>query len=355
MFLTGKIFGFTGAVIVVAVPVFLRADIPAKAPAFQEVYEIVRTNIPGLSQEELNRAAVSGLVSRLGGRVSLSRDGQGDNQSPDKLIVSTNIFEGEILLLRMREVAQGSEEAIRSLYDKFSATNKIKGVVLDLRYASGQDYDAAADVSSLFLRKAVPLFNSGDGMISSKPKPNPITVPVAVLVNKETSGSAEALAAALRHTGAGLILGSQTAGKAMMGKMFKLSNGQQLKIAVAPVELAGGGELNAAGIRPDISVEVSPDEEKVYYQDPFKTFPRAGLTASSIGTNNVSAASSTNRTSRRPRFNEAELVREKREGVTIDGEVPANREPELEKPTIHDPTLARALDLLKGLAVVRRS
>jgi hypothetical protein len=56
------------------------------------------------------------------------------------------------------------------------------------------------------------------------------------------------------------------------------------------------------------------------------------------------------------RFNEAELVREHREGRDRDtGETPRARAPEPERPVVSDPALARALDLLRGLAVVRQS
>ena len=65
-------------------------------------------------------------------------------------------------------------------------------------------------------------------------------------------------------------------------------------------------------------------------------------------------ASGTNRAVRRPRFNEAELVRERREGISeADMTALGSREPE--KPMVTDPALARALDLLKGLALVRQS
>ena len=64
--------------------------------------------------------------------------------------------------------------------------------------------------------------------------------------------------------------------------------------------------------------------------------------------------SGTNRATRR-RFNEAELVRERRDSLSLDEDVPSRKEAELERPVVHDPALARALDLLKGLAVVRES
>jgi hypothetical protein len=63
----------------------------------------------------------------------------------------------------------------------------------------------------------------------------------------------------------------------------------------------------------------------------------------------------TNRPGRRTRPNEADLVRARREGLSLDGDFPVGRDGEPEKPVIRDPTLARAVDLLKGLAIVRRT
>jgi hypothetical protein len=76
------------------------------------------------------------------------------------------------------------------------------------------------------------------------------------------------------------------------------------------------------------------------------------LAGSSPGLTN--SASGTNRPARRPRFNEAELVRERREGIS-EADMTASRERELDKPLVSDPVLARALDLLKGLALVRQA
>jgi len=58
---------------------------------------------------------------------------------------------------------------------------------------------------------------------------------------------------------------------------------------------------------------------------------------------------------RRPRFNEAELVRERRDGPVTDGDLAGATPAEQDKPVVHDPVLGRALDFLKGLAVVRQT
>ena len=69
------------------------------------------------------------------------------------------------------------------------------------------------------------------------------------------------------------------------------------------------------------------------------------LAATGLSVTNQGAG--TNHLARRPRFNEAELVRERREGVS-EADLTALRDRELEKPTVQDPALARALDLLRG-------
>ena len=175
-----------------------------------------------------------------------------------------------------------------------------------------------------------------------------------MVVNRETSGAAEALAALFRETGCGLILGARTAGQAMITKDFPLKNGERLRIATAQVRLGDGSALPATGVKPDITVEVSPEDERSYYADAFSSAGRTGLLAdTSLSLTNPPTG--TNRNSRRARFNEAELVRERREGISLDAD-PSNRpEAEAERPVVRDPALARALDLLKGLAVVRQS
>jgi len=49
----------------------LYADPTNPAPDFKEVYELLRTNLTGITDENLNRAAIEGLLSRFPGKVSL--------------------------------------------------------------------------------------------------------------------------------------------------------------------------------------------------------------------------------------------------------------------------------------------
>ena len=323
-------------------------------PDFKDVYDSIRAHAVGLSDAELNRAAVEGLVTALSPRVMLLTNGSPAKPSASVPLVSkSSTMDGEIAYVRIERVGDGLAAAVREAWQTLGRTNKLKGVVLDLRYAGGDDYAAAAATADVFLKKDLPLLNWGNGLVRSKDKTDAILVPVAVLVNRFTTGAAEALAAAMRESGAGLILGGRTAGQAMVAQDFPLKNGDQLRIATAPVQLGDGSSLSARGVKPDIAVEVTAADEQSYYSDAFKLPGRADLAAgASLSLTNQPGG--TNRAPRRPRFNEAELVRERREGLS-EGDLTGAKERESDKPMVYDPALARALDLLKGLAVVRQS
>ncbi len=332
-----------------------RAQTTNSAPDFNQVYDLVRAHLGGVSAAELNRAAVHGLVSELSPRVALVPGDAATRTAREAPLVSKSaLFEGPIAYVRVGRVDEGLARALRDAYGQLSTTNKLKGLTLDLRYAGGENYAAAAAVADLFLKKERPLLNWGDGMVRSKEKNDAINLPVAVLVNRWTAAAAEALAAVLRETGTGLILGNKTAGQAMIAQEFPLADGQRLRVATAPIQLGDGSALSEKGVAPDITVQVKPEEELAYYADAFQAMPRTNLSArADLSLTNL--ADGTNQSPRRPRFNEAELVRERREGVSLEEDVVPGRDNEAERQVVRDPALARALDLLKGLAVVRES
>ena len=328
-----------------------------EAADFKEVYDTIRSHLAGMDETELNRLAVEALVNALRPRVMLVTNDQAAASDKTPLVSKSSLFEGNIGFVRVAKVDKELAQALRQGYRELTTTNKLKGLVLDLRYTDGGDYAAAAATADLFLKKERALLNWGNGVVRSTEKEDAITIPVAILVNQETAAAAEALAAVLREAGAGLILGSATAGQATVAREFTLKNGDRLRVATAPVQFGeDASRLPASGLKPDIAVEVPKADERAYYADAFVELPKATLLAGAnlSLTNEVNA---TNRTTRRPRLNEAELVRERREGLGLNNEpgTGGKSELEFEKPVVHDPVLARALDLLKGLAVVRQS
>jgi len=333
----------------------VRADATAEAPEFKEVYDLIRAHLAGASQAQMDREAVQALITALAPKVMLvSGDSDSNTAANTPLVSKVSLFSGDIAYLRISRVEQGLPEAVHETVQGFMATNKLQGIVLDLRFTPGRDFAAATGVADLFASKERALLDWGNGMTRSKAKSDALTLPLAVLVNHQTAGAAEALAAVLRDTGVSLILGGRTAGQAMISEEFPLKNGERLRIATAPMKLGSGATLAAEGVSPDIAVRVSAEDERSYLDDAFKTMQGTNMFLIGVNLSLTNQASTTN-PARRSRFNEAELVRERREGAAWDADVSYARNNEPEKPVVRDPALARALDLLKGLAVVRQS
>ena len=320
-----------------------------------EVFELLKANLAGVTGEQLNEAAVRGLLEQLAGKVSVVGEapplvrGTGSNAP-----VLAAVFDRHFGYLRVNRMAAGTDKEFHAACDRLLATNKLKGLVIDLRFAGGKDYAAAVAVADRFFAEELPLVDWGEGWKKSSGKTNAISLPVAVLVNRKTTGAAEALAGMLRHREVGLLIGTNTAGEASMAREFSLKTGHRLRLAVAPVKVADGRELPFTGIKADIEVEVGPEDELAWYEDAYKALPKPGRFAV-VGTNETTIAA-TNRAPRR-RLNEAELVRMNKEGQTLDREPPFTNDASrsVETPAVvNDPALARALDLLKGLAVVQQ-
>jgi hypothetical protein len=147
----------------------------------------------------------------------------------------------------------------------------------------------------------------------------------------------------LRDTDVGLILGSQTAGQASIFKEFPLRDGSKLRVAVARVNF-GAGKTLTTGLSPDIAIDTSLDDERAYLQDPLKV-----LHPSLVAKTDANAKTMLEQ----PRMNEVELIREHNSGEDRTTADARSLSDVTETPAVADPALARALDLLKGLAVVQ--
>jgi hypothetical protein len=323
-------------------------------PQFREVYDLLRTNLNGVGERELNRAAVYGLIDQLSPKVTLVDDKDWHaNETNSAVALKATVFESAFGYLRLGQFGEGADKKLIEAYRQMASTNRLKGLVVDLRYSEGQDYAGAAALADRFFSKEEPLMDWGEGVKKASTKTNALELPMTILVNRKTSGAAEAFAAILRQAQMGLIIGTNTAGNAAIAKEFELSTGQHVRVATTPIKLGDGKPFPAGGLKPDIYVEVNPEDELAWFEDAYKVVSKPTARLSSTATNEVSAAS-TNR-SRRPRLNEAELVRMLREGLNPENELgSAARELERAKGIVGDPVLARALDLLKGLTVVQQ-
>jgi hypothetical protein len=278
-------------------------------PPFQEVYDQLRQNLPGISKAELDKAALEGLVEKLRGRVQVPGLNTGST-SNSASVLRSRVFDGQFGYVRVGVVGPDLPGRLGDAVRTLGGKTPVRGLVLDLRNASGGDFAAAAATVDRFLSVEQSLLQWQGGEARSSIKTNAIGIPVTALVNGDTREAAEALAGLLRDSHIGLILGSETAGRARAFKEMKLSGGQSILVADQPVKLGSGRAMDGP-LEPDIVVPASKELEAQWMEDPYRRFGPA----SAVST-------------------------------------PKTAEPQ-EKPIVQDPALARALDLLRAIQIVK--
>lgn len=140
------------------------------------------------------------------------------------------------------------------------AEAKCSGIILDLRNADGEDLQTAADVAGLFLPENAPIINAKDGngtvTAAYQGKVNKtITAPVMVLINRGTTGAAEALAAALESCKGILLIGAPTRGDDAIREFIPLSDGRIVYLATRKIEIINGTSYHGNGVKPHVAVE----------------------------------------------------------------------------------------------------
>ena len=149
------------------------------------------------------------------------------------------------------------------------------GVVLDLRGAGGSDTESVARIVGLVARPDETLFGFEDAAgreISTFKTENEDTLgmPLMILVDEETTGAAELLAAAVSGSGRGaMLLGSPTGGDPMIRDKVELPDGDWAYIATRRL-VTGGGEIydGKSGVKPDVIVVLRDRSYRDYEPPP---------------------------------------------------------------------------------------
>ncbi len=140
-----------------------------------------------------------------------------------------------------------------------------RGLVLDLQGNGGGLIEEAQLIASIFIPK-------GELIVSTRGRTQPKetrkalghsispSIPMVVLVDRNTASSAEILTAALQDHHRAVVVGTHTFGKGVFQEEQPLSNGGALDITVGEYftpngrNLGGGGVSQGAGITPEVPV-----------------------------------------------------------------------------------------------------
>ncbi len=173
--------------------------------------------------------------------------------------VATEMY-GRVGYISLKQITQNADDLVADAISSLSSQGA-KSFVLDLRNNAGGYLTEAVDVASLFVKSGVIVeINTRESNTTKQASGSVATdAPLVVLVNENTAGSAEVLAAALRDTSRATLVGTTTMGRGSVQVLKPLSFGGALRYTVARYTSPGGYSIDTVGVTPNISI--SKDSE----------------------------------------------------------------------------------------------
>ena len=289
--LSGEVFGGLGifvgeknGLIEVITPI---DDTPAARAGLQPGDLILK--IDGTSTQKIGiEAAVGMMRGVVGSIVTLDIITPGNDNAPQlvelrrETIVApstmASLIEPDYGYLRInRFQVQTAQDTVNNLNRLYADNGRpLRGLILDLRNNPGGLLDASIGVASIFLppqetavvsreRQREEIFTTRASYHAGMKNTAEIkNVRLVVLVNNGSASAAEIVAGALQDHQRGVIIGSQTYGKASVQQLRRLrATGDKtaIKLTTARYYTPANRSIQAVGIKPDIKVFAAPSVE----------------------------------------------------------------------------------------------
>jgi hypothetical protein len=296
------------------------------------------TNPDALTDAELNRATLAGLLVRMPGGLMLLPNRESATPEPATSFYS-EVFDGHIGYLRIGSLNGANLKEMDKNLQDFVA-KKVDAVIVDLRASSAGDFATAAEFAKRFCPKGKALFTVRKPAVRQDRAFNSDRDPafqglIVALIDSDTAGGAEAVAADLRLYDKALLVGQPSAGRAVEYSDLPLPSGKILRVASAEAILADGQPLFPGGMKPDLPVEMPVTDKRQI----FRLSSEKGMTPFVYETE-------------RPHLNEAALIA----GTNPELDIPdaQRRNRGREKQPARDSVLQRALDVVTSLEIYQK-
>ncbi|MDX2020094.1 MAG: MXAN_5808 family serine peptidase [Deltaproteobacteria bacterium] len=192
---------------------------------------------------------------------------------------------GKVGYVRIQSFTANTDADLAKALEMFEK-EKVKGIIMDLRWNPGGLYDQAQKVADAFIESGVVVSMVGVGGTQRRDehasRGGDVKAPVAVLVNQSSASASEIVAGAMKHLDRGVVIGDTTFGKGSVQMLFdvnspvKLGNKSGddklgLKLTTAQYLTAGDISIQGVGVTPDIEldrlyVQKTGDESRIMLQ-----------------------------------------------------------------------------------------
>ena len=177
-----------------------------------------------------------------------------------------HVIDGGIGYVQLTEFSDHTAEQFRHALENLLQQG-ISSLIIDLRNNPGGLLDSAVEVCEPFFRKGeLIVYTQGrkpadrEEFKAEAPGP-PISLPIAVLINAGSASAAEIVTGALKDTGRAVVVGERSFGKGSVQSVFKLENGEGMRLTTARYFTPGGVTIHEKGIAPHVEIVMTPDED----------------------------------------------------------------------------------------------
>ncbi len=180
----------------------------------------------------------------------------GNYEEPNVTTQLTN----KVGYISLKQFTSNSDALVREAISELTDEGA-RSFVLDLRDNPGGYLSKSVDVASLFIKSGTVVEIDTLTTSTTREVSGDLATeaPLVVLVNGNTAGSAEALAAALRDLDRAAIVGTTTMGKGSVQVTRPLSFGGALRYTAARYVSPSGYAIDGVGVSPDASVAMDSD------------------------------------------------------------------------------------------------
>ncbi len=171
--------------------------------------------------------------------------------------VADKMMEADIGYVKAEALTKGKAQDISA---KIKGLEKAgaKKILLDLRNCAEGDESEGIAVANLFLNHGTITYLQGQKFprqtFNADPAKAITNLPVALLVNRGTSGAAEIVASAILENARGDVVGDKTFGDGSVAKTFELPDGGALILSIAKYYSPSGKAIQDAAVTPNVLV-----------------------------------------------------------------------------------------------------
>ncbi|WP_114374403.1 S41 family peptidase [Elioraea thermophila] len=264
--------------------------------------------------------------------------------------VRSRLIDDDVGYIRITSFNEQTDQGLRRAVQQLrsQAGTRLRGLVLDLRNNPGGLLDQAVAVSDDFLEQGeivstrarrpedAQRYNARPGDIAAG-------LPIVVLINGGSASASEIVAGALQDHRRAVVIGTRSFGKGSVQTVMPLPGNGAIRLTTARYYTPSGRSIQATGIEPDVLVELFEGEARAEARDREANLNRA------LRNDQAQAArqSPVPPPALPPGFVEASSNPPPR---------PTEGQPPIQLGDIaRDYQLQRAVELVRGLAVMRRA